>query len=356
MMIPYNRNRAVAPYRAARGLTRGAMYGAGASLAYKYGKRLATIAHRYVYKKKQATQQVTNPSSSSIKTIKKRGGRKYRKMNIKKLARVVKQVKQQIDNTTGTLVHKLRSTGRSLASGANVISLDQVSAFTVSFINDTVMPELRYYDPATPGTYVQANFATGTQSKEVMVKAFSNLVLRNNYRVPTKVTVWLVRPKQDTSTGVASSVTNGLADIGGVSGTAVLTWPTDSPQFKELFKTLQVKTTVLAPGAQFMLSNKKIPWFRYDPSEFDSQSDTLQPRYFSHQYLIRCEGVLGHDSAQDEQGQLRCGVDWMLSTTTFVKYPAGANLIYHVHSIGNDSFTNAGQVSMPDIEQEQYSL
>lgn len=287
----------------------------------------------------------------------RRQGKRGRKRRRQTLPRRLKKLEQRVEAGMGTYSWRRRTSGRLLCNVAEQ-AYKAENASQISVVEQAI-DNLPVFNPAIPGTYTFVDFTSGTQQKEVEIaNTYTSLKLTNNYQVPVKCTVYLCKPKADTSFDPNTTVINGLADIGsGLSTVTPMIAPGDSHLFKDLWKVHRTFKKVLTPGQNMYCSNS-VGSFQYDPSVTDSHALAYQNRYGGHSYLIRIEGVLGHDTSADEQANLSCGVDFVKEQRMLIKYEAGADIHYiEVADEMDQSFTNAGVVSQkPVADNQSYSV
>jgi len=298
---------------------------------------------------------------NSNRTVQSGGNKVYRRplraaaKPKNKLKRAVKQLQHQVRANEGELVYRERQIGRCVTDAVNECELVGTSGSSITKL-ETVISNLRYFNPATPGTYTTVDFTSGSQSKSIRVKLYSKINLRNNYVVPAKVDIYCVIPKVDTSISAVTAISNGFADIGGVDIDSSLMYPTDSPQFNQVWKIVKHTHFTLKAGGERTMNFSK-PYFDYDPSLYDTHTELYQKNYGGHQYVIRVTGVLAHDSAvSTEEGFSKAGVDYTVVTTYTCRYAAGADIKYIIVNDGADTFTNTPNVSQLDTTQESYSV
>jgi len=272
-----------------------------------------------------------------------------------KLKKAVRELQHQVRANEGELVYRERQVQRIVTDAVNECELAALSGSSITKL-ETVIANLRYFNPATPGTYTTVDFTSGTQSKSIRIKMYSKLNIRNNYVVPAKVDIYVCTPKQDTTITTVAAVTAGYVDIGGVDIDSSLMYPSDSPSFTQLWKIVKHTHFTLKPGGERSASFSK-PYFDYDPSLVDLHADTYQKHYGSHQYLIRITGVLAHDSVvATEEGFSKAGVDASVVTTYTCRYAAGADIKYIIINDSADTFTNTPNVTQVDTQQETYAV
>lgn len=336
----------------------------GAALAYAANKymapKAAAASSMSVYRRKKKTDLAyksnNNATKKRISTRKRKVVKtKSIKGRVARIARSLKTVSQKLNAGMGQLIYRQRGTGRILAS-VNQQTLYNLATVHLTFI-EGVLAQLRYYNPSAPSTLVTADGTTGTYSKSFLIKSIVvKLKLKNNYQVPCQVRTYSCIPRADTSTDPATAFTQGLADVGNPTSSSQLVYVTDSPQYNELWKCVKSTNQVLMPGDEVDLYHKTAP-FHYDPSYADSNTDTYQPSMRAHAFLVRIDGVLGHDTTLSEQGFLQAGVDFSSDRIVQVEYQAGADIKYIYVTDGSSSFTNGGVVSSkPVADNQAYSV
>jgi len=266
---------------------------------------------------------------------------------VDKLARQVKVLKQKAISDEGRFTYRHRSSGRVLA-GVKACLHSNLTAINTTTL-ESVISLLKYYNPADPANLTTADATTGTYSKLFMfAKNYAHLTVRNNYQTSCICTVYTCEAKSDTNIDAYTAMTNGLADIGNPTVTSPLVYPTDSPQFNDMWRIVKTTKRMLQAGSEMSVAHSVKP-FKYDPSIIDSQSEQYQPEFKSFVFLMRVEGVLAHDSAANEQGTIASGIDWLMDRTFVVEYSAGANLkqLYIVDA--STGFTNGALISSKPV-------
>jgi hypothetical protein len=95
----------------------------------------------------------------------------------------------------------------------------------------------------------------------------------------------------------------------------------------------------------------------YDPSVGDNHTTTYQRAHKNMFFIPRIEGILAHDTSQDEQGLGQCGIDIIHDVVFKVKYPAGANIKFLKIVDNSNTFTNQALISQkPTSQQTSYDL
>lgn len=272
------------------------------------------------------------------------------------LTKKVRKLARRVEAGMGTYIYKERDSGR-LNTSVNGVNNQSYTGTSISTL-EAAIDALPVFNPALPGTFTTVDFTSGTQQKEVeFASTYTCFRVKNNYDAPVTVYMYCIYPKSDTSITGQSAYTQGLNDVGITSAqtTTSLLVPSDSPQFRDLWKVKTVKKVKLGPGQMAMVSNTSGS-FQYDPSFVDSHALSFQSKYRCHQYYLRVEGELAHDSSASEFGRVAGGVDYELYRKYVVKYDAGADITNIEVVDGNDSFTNGGVVSQLDTTKETYSV
>lgn len=321
---------------------------------------------KIIYRRRGGYRSSSSKKPSSKKYSQQKNGstvykKTYRKAYRKKttLRKQVKTLKKAVESDNAHHTYKQVQTG-TFSSAVGLCNHDSLTINTAGNI-EGYCANLRYFNPATPGTLTTANPATGTYSSKIHFdNVYSKLMLRNNYQVPVKVKVYLVKPKGDTNINPHTYYSNGITDqvIGGGDETTPTIYLNDIDVFKEQWSIKVLKDVVLDAGAWCEVKHSTGK-FDYDPSLFDSHTVAYQPKFKSAVFMIRLEGVLGHDTTvTTEHTNLAGQVDYMRTTVAKITYDAGVNLNDIYISDGRDaSFTNGGVVSSkPVADNIGYSL
>lgn len=327
-----------------------------AVVGYKMGpgalaRRIAPAVASAAYKAYQGYQSKPRPPSNSNV----RGSQRRRKpfMLPKKKTSLTKQVKaiqKELKTNQGTLVYKEIATGRAVQPSVNQQTLTPLTQITMGSY-ETVLGELRFFNPAVPGTLTQGSGASGTYDRNYHFKSvYSKVSLVNNYQIPVRVKLYCCMPKEDTNIIPITAFSNGLADVGNPSLTSPYVDLTESPQFNKLWKIVKSYKKVLMPG-QVMKSSINSKDVMYNPSIFDSHALDYQRKYKTLNWFVRITGVLAHDTVvTTEQSLAPCGLDFITQTIYTVEYDAGVDLKFIVIADTSDAaFTNGGVVSSKPV-------
>lgn len=322
------------------------MAAAGAGIA-----GLGKMAYNYMSapKASASTKSSARGSYRMPRTMRPIKGKKTIKKQIKELKRVA-------NASTGTLIYRDRRISRCLTT-ANVKNYILVPGNPDYSQLETVLGQLRFFNPSSPGTLVQGNGSTGTYFRKFHFKTIaSKCKVSNNYQVPCQVTVMCATVKLDTNINPATAYQDGLADAGNPTATSNLVYWSDSPQFNELWKITKRTKRVLQPGKTLTVKHL-LKDIMYDVSLSDSHNLTYQKDLKSFVWIVQVQGVQGHDTSADQQGTLPAGVDVQADYTYVVSYDAGIDLKFIYVTDSSTGFTNGGVVSeKPVADNIGYSV
>lgn len=329
-----------------------------AQLAYQAGRALypslppAQSVYKYATsgKKKRKRMPMYGPQNKGF--IKRTG---YKSVGGKTLKKKVSALTKMVNASNATHTYRTNFTG-DLFSGESNCTYTSIR-YNSSTLIETALAGLRYYDPANPDTLVSAGGGDGTYSRRFGVhELYGKLHLRNNYTVPAKCTIYLLKPKVDTSIDPVTAFTQGMTDQNNPDTTSELIYMTDSDQFNELWSIVKSKSVTIKAGGEFTMSHSEKP-FEYDPAFFDSHQLAYQNVSRSKRWVVRMHGVLSHDTAQPlEQGLSNCGMDYSSFTKFVFKYDAGCSLNDFTIDDKNDTFTGVPQVTVLANENKSFSL
>lgn len=350
-------NRAMVPYqppRAARypGFVRKNMIPLAGALMTGAGSYALNKAYDYFTTPAKSSSKRSYVASSrtrrSYKVIKPVKGKTVRKQ--------IKELKRIANTNMGTLTYRDRRISRCLTT-ANVKNYILVPGDPNYTQMETVLGQLRFFNPSSPGTLIQGNGSTGTYFRKFNFKTIaSKCKVTNNYQVPCQVTVMCATVRLDTNINPATAYQDGLADIGAPSATSNLVYWSDSPQFSELWKITKQTKKVLQPGKTLTLRHA-LKDIMYDVSLSDSHNLTYQKDLKSFVWIVQIQGVQGHDTSADQQGTLPAGVDVQADYTYVVSYDAGIDLKFLYVTDSSTGFTNGGVVSeKPVADNIAYSV
>ncbi len=256
------------------------------------------------------------------------------------LAQRVNALSRIVSLNIGTR-HYRRYGSATVACAVNAVNYLNCVGIDDSYIQ-AALTTLKVFNPAVEETLITVNFNAGTFQKEIEIaRVFTNCVCKNNYDIPIRVDMFLCIPKVDTSTSPYTAVESGLTDVGNYAVTTPLLMPKDVPLFKDLYTVSRHIRKTLGPGQSCGMKyfGKS---FMYDPSFVDVHGLTYVKAHRSHHFLIRVQGVVGHDTAvADEVGFAPAKVDVTTVRSMIIKYNAGTNIVTYDIAHTLDTPTNA---------------
>lgn len=261
--------------------------------------------------------------------------RRPHRMNVRK---EIKKIKKHIENDRAVHIHRKRDVGRMTAAANTAVYLETRAGGTITNL-ELAMANLRYFNPATNALVTQDPSAV-TFHNDVLCSVYSKLLIQNNYQSKADVRVYCLRPKSDTSVGVDTYFTSGLADQANPNPASPLIYPTDSEILKEMWSIVSSKHYVLNAGDKRVM-NLNIKQFSYDPSQADTHSDAFQKKYNGYTWYIRVTGCISHDTVANQQGFGTCGIDLVEDVTFRFVYDAGKDLKDYSIDDNSDSFSNS---------------
>lgn len=280
------------------------------------------------------------------------------KKEVCKLSNQIKELKNAESASLGKMTYrKMEVWNQTCANNVQSVSLYEISKPSNY---ETVLAQLKYYDPGTPGTLITASAATGTYQKNFLVKNIhAKLTFRNNYQSDADVTVYLCTPKSDSSISPKQAWTDGITtDAGNVSAnTEINQYPTDYDVFRDLWNAKRAGHKVLSPGESFEVSHS-IQDVEYDPALYDEHAALYQKRFKTAMWMVVLKGTLSHDTViNDELGLAQAGIDTHIHQTWTVQYDAGVNLSYvYLDSTLDSPTTGFVQSHQPIPDNVGYSV
>lgn len=303
----------------------------------------------------------TTKKSNGKRKLSARNLKKYRKKRTfkrrrKSLRSELYKLKRLANRGVGTYTYRQRQTGRLLCSVNSRNTASTSINGTTNF--EEAINNLPTFNPATPGTYTFVDFTAGSLAKSVECIYHSGMmVMKNNYNIPVKATMWCCYPKGDTSIHPDTAWNSGLADVSAsATRNTPMCAPMDSPHFRDLWVIHKKVQRTLKAGESLVIKHT-VGRFSYDPTFHDEHALLFQTRYKSYAFMYQVEGVLAHDTTADQQGNANGGVDWQIFRKYVVQYEAGADIEYKEYVDDNDPFTNGAVVaSYSDVTKESYAV
>lgn len=310
--------------------------------AYQYGNTLKKAGKRYIgYKTGSVSKRRYNPRRAKLlRSIEFAKG----EPDIKKLNKQVKKIRKLQEANMGRLTYRLINALDVDTSVGQVIYSSRVLNDKATI--ESVLGQLRFFDPTAPSTLVTADFTSGTYQKEILFeKTSKSVVLRNNYKVPINVVCYTVCVKEDTDQTPVSAMSSGVPDVSNVIYTSPWIIPSDVPLFRDLWRVDNTEKVTLEAGAEkkFKLYDNK--GFTYDPSYTDIHTLQYQTKNNCKALFFRLMGTVGHDTVADQQGIINASVDMLDIETYHVKYDAGADIEFvYINDTSASTFTNSAVV------------
>lgn len=308
-----------------------------------------------VYKKALNSYNYARKVVSSYKGKSVQAAAPYKKANVQKIQKDIREIKKSLDTQTALFTRKRMATTSLTIAAVGQAKYGWININGKDIIEDAIN-SVKFFDPDVPGTLQNVDLTAPAFQNEVrLTKVFGGFDCMNNYKVPVKFSYYFVLPKIDTNENPQNAVSNGFTDISDGSNTDVLLYPSDSQLFSKLWKTVKSGTKLLYPG-QMCSDGYSVKDILYDNSLVDTHTTTHQMKLKSLAILIRVEGVPCHDSVTGNITLSRGGVDIVYRRYHTVQYPGGADIKYIEVSNGLQAIANTPQVSLKNVEQETYGL
>lgn len=332
--------------------------------SYLYNRAPTITFKRFPGKKAIMAQRAQAKATRAIKKfVKKRkfsnqpsAGGKRRKVSIKKRVRA-------LERKTADIMSSLSYKGvecKQLLTTVNTATYDEFAINDAGYI-ESVLAQLRYYDPSTPGTIITAPGATGSYERKFSIKSYLSATMKNNYQIPVDVKVYTYRCAADTGTSPTSWLDSCLADNASTTKASPLIFPTDANDMGDLWKLDGVKSYRLRPGAT-VTHGYGVPLVSYDPSEYDNHVFASQPDFKTSYIVIRLTGVVTHDSTTTTLvGLAPGGLDIIYKRVSNVRYNAGGPSMTYTYILPNSSPSQGydtvatGLVSQVVVDNQSYS-
>jgi len=278
------------------------------------------------------------------------------KGKVAKIASKVRELTRETDSTIGTQTYR-GLTAESLKSVTNQQAIGTFYPVSAVLL-ESVLSNLKYYDPANPGVLVVAPAATGSYQKKILFKSiFLSSTFRNSYQTGLTLRIYLNRARLDGNQNPLVAWTNGVVDSSNLAvPTSLGCYPTDTDLAKSQWSWKVIKTVHLKPG-QSTTVTATCPEFEYNPAIYDTDALAFSPDFGgSTAFTYVLSGDMGHDTILDQTGALAAGVDISHKATYVVKYSAGINISYvHVENSMASAFTNTGVEGMMVTDNQGYS-
>lgn len=288
------------------------------------------------------------------KTRKKRRRRKKRttlKKKVRRLQKVTNTLAKSVDTDTGTVTIRHRNTGQ-ITSSINLQSSNVFMMNSKTDIETYPCSKLYYYDPNTPGTLQNADFTSGTYSKELQIVSSGMILhLRNNSTGNVNVKVYIVHPKDDTGSSPNQMWDSADADSPTtVDKTYIGARPNSHKVFTAAYTAKTLWTGKMTPGQSQFFKNYE-PAFKYNPAFADVNVVEYQRQYRCFGFMVIISGDLCHDTTTSTLvGRAPATLDWEAMKAWKVKYSAGVNLKYTSITNDYDTVVAAEEAQKPKSE------
>lgn len=293
---------------------------------------------------------VAGPSNYRLNRRKRKRSKKSRSLKAR-----ISAVEKSCVADLSTLVYR-NWAGQQIITTAGASAYNSFSVNDAGFI-ELALAQLRFFDPAVPGTIVTGNGATGTYERRFGIKSSCILEIKNNYQIPVNLEVHEFRANSDT-TQTPYTYANTLLNDNSNAGASALLNPLinvkDARGLGEMWKSMNTKYLTLLPGETCTMS-ASIPAIEYDPSEFDNHAMDYQVDWFSTSYLVGVTGTIGHDvTTSSEIGFTQAGVDCVFKRQASIRYNAGGPALYQTFIL-NTTTATADIVSQVVVDNQTYS-
>jgi len=270
------------------------------------------------------------------------------------LQRQVKELMKRQDAVLGTYTRKIKAYTTAKSAATNEVRYSSASFNSIGVLTGTI-DAVKYFDPANPSTLITVDLSAPNYQQSIrFVKSYGKLVIRNNYSVPCRATMYFVKCKTDTSIAPETAISNSLTDESNASITSPMIFPTDCHEFNDLWQIVKSKSVFLQAGQEASLS-QSYPAFNYDGALGDDQTESFVKNYHGGYAMVRVEGVLAHGSTSGNTHS-QAGVDMSFEQIQTVKYPAGVNVRYLEIVDSPTTIVGTCQLSQLDNEQASYAL
>jgi len=266
----------------------------------------------------------------------------------------IKYLNKKMNNNEATILFRSRTSDLIATGAVNQCFYNSKQGNDKSVIEDAITT-LKFFDPSSPATLQTVDYNTGSFQKSILVKSSSQINLKNNYKVPCRLKLYMCSVRSDTNNNPAQALIAGFNDIGGLSATNPLSRTRDSKILLDLWNVKKIKDIILQPAQECSASHYGKS-FSYDTSLVDTHNQEFVKIFDSYQWLVRVEGCNAHDTVEDEQGRGKAGVDVIIDRTHIVKYDAGVDLFEIQTNNTADNFSNQPVQTILDNTQQQFNL
>jgi len=326
---------------------------------YKKYKSRNALVQESLYKpmanvKRKRTSKKLYRKYKNQKSKGKRNIASSNKMQL--LQKDISFLKKQAKDQSGRLTY--RTNIYEYVKPTSIACEREVFDFNDALWIEAVIAQLRYFDPANPGTLVVGSGATGSYNREFrLVSSKMEVTIRNNYQVPFIVEFMVAMCEQATNISPNVLFADQIADQTNTTYQNPRIGLQDCVQQVPQYKTHGYKKFVLEPGVQKVFTLRQKGHVTYNPIDYDNNADKYKKNWQSGQIMFKLIGVVAHDTTVGGQvGIIQCGADFMCTRETVVEYQAGSKIDYLYVYDDSAVFTNAGVCSnMPTADNQIYS-
>lgn len=263
----------------------------------------------------------SNPFSVAAKPKKKAPRMSAIGNDVKGLKKNMREVKKKLEHSLSSLVFRGCTTGQLLTT-YNLKQFIDVPLNSLA-LTEQALATARFFDPSNPSVPISGSLVSGTYERDLLVKTYSKITIRNNYQTPCRMSAYVCVPKEDTSVSPSTALTNGLLDQGNPSPTSPFVYLTDSAQFRGKWKILKSKTKTMNGGDEVHLTYGAKE-YNYSPALADAHALAYQSKYQGAVLVIAITGCICHDGTTSSLHALQqAGVDFFVEYKWETSYDSG---------------------------------
>ncbi len=305
---------------------------------------------KYSKFKKRSYNKAYVPGKNYI-MAKRKGNISKTKLNKKR----INYLGKKISNNEADIDFRTIESLSTRTAGTNQCKYFSVDGSSKSLIEDSIK-ELKFFNPASPGTLITTNYNTGTFQKQIMIRSSGSINLRNNYKVPITLKLYICKIKADTSLSPFDCITSGFVDIGSLAVTDVMSKASDSLILKDLWHYKKICDKLMQPGTEVTYKHYGKS-YSYDTSLVDTHNLTYVKQFKVYSWLLRIGGVLAHDSVDvGDEGLQNSAIDIIIRRNHHIIYDAGVDLNEVQTDPTLNSFQNTANTTVLDHDQAEFGL
>lgn len=241
-------------------------------------------------------------------------------VTVKKLSKTVKNLAKKVEGQTSSIRYQFFDAGQT-TSNINSVGWTAIDLLNTSRFEE-VLSKIPYLNTAAVGTATAADMTLQVQPAHFHFSTWAQVVIRNNWYMPTNCRAYICTPKVATS--VSPTTALGYISKQAIAGgftpayTEMGAYPWNVPDFMDTYKIIETKEFQVNAGDEFIYTMSKP--IVYDQEMFDNHANTYLPgiNFF---LLLRQEGVVCHDSSTTTLvGISSTKVDYVKHISMGVKY------------------------------------